>query len=98
HDEIPSPDPATALDADTARRSEDLDDARGRGPDRRVAEDAFARWQRGRLRTDDRGERIDARQQVEQRARGQRRVELLDDRRALDLLAKRRPAGRQERE
>ena len=29
---------------------------------------------------------------------GRARVELLDDRRALDLLAKRRPAGREERD
>ena len=47
----------------------------------------------GRLRADDRRERIDAREQVEQRARRQRGVELLDDRRALDLAGE-TPSGR----
>ena len=46
----------------------------------------------------DRRQRIDAVEQIEQRARRQSRVELLDDRRALDLVAKPGLAGREERD
>ncbi len=82
----PAGEPAASLDADPARGAEHLDDATGRTSDRRVADDARARRQRRRLRADDRRERVDAREQVEERARRQCGVELLHDRRALDLL------------
>ena len=75
--------PAAALDADAARGAEDLDDAGGGGPDRRIAQDALARRQRRRLGPTIDGNGSMRASRLSRRARRQRGVELPHDLRAL---------------
>ena len=78
--------PAGALDADAARGAEDLDHAVARRGHLRVARDRRPRRRHARLGSVDPRERVERAQRVEQRAgRRQHRVELAQDRRALDV-------------
>ena len=70
-------DPAASLDADAARRTEHLDDARRVLPHRLIPDDALAGRQRRGSRAGDRDERVDALQQVEECARRQSRSSCL---------------------
>ena len=86
-DEIVRREPAAALDSDPARRAEDAHDVGGGAADRLVPRDAGAQRTARRLRPDDRGERVDPREQVQQSLRRHRLVEAADDRRPLHVAA-----------
>ena len=85
-DEPVAGDPARALDAEPAGGAEDLHDAVARRVHLRVARDPRGRRRHVRLRPVDARERVERAQRVQQRpGRRQDRVELAQDRRALDL-------------
>ena len=88
-------DPAAALDPEPARGAEDLDDARARVLDAASGENPSRRRRHVRFRTAHRRDRVDPRERVQQRPRGrQQLVQLLEDRRALDVLAQHRRSRR----
>jgi hypothetical protein len=88
HDEPAAGDPAAALDAEAAGGAEHAHDAARSRLDLAVARDGGVRGRHVRGGPRDRREGVEARQRLEERARGrQDGVELLEDRRPLDRLA-----------
>ena len=97
-DEVRRGDPARAFDAEPARRPGDAEDTRARQADARTVEQRGIGRGDARLRPENRGERVDARDRVEQSRRRHALVELAEDPRALDLLAELHLAGHVERD